>query len=476
MRLPHASHLVFACVMAVCGHAAAEQRVWLIGSGPGLDNTQVQIERNLLWVRATLESLPGTRRIDSFFTDGDDPAPDITLWQPVEESAATLQPLARVYDTYYLNGEAVRSHRIDALRGAATRQNLRAALRDDLAGLPAGSDGILVYVGHGSRMADESRLDLWGGVPLTASDMQDMLAAQPVDTRLRLVFAQCYAGGFHAAVMAADGAVERCGFYAVAADQPAEGCTVSLDAGDYRGYSTYFFAALAGQARTGGALPFAADRDGDARVDPYEAHLYSLRAARSLDIPRSSSEQFLLDWEPWYLPLLRVETVADNVYAQVARDLFDDLGLQTQDTRLKPALLAHRKVVQAQVRRMLYRREQARDRAAGAREQLQRDLESRWPSARYPYTLAYRDFLRDDLDTAQAFIQEHPLYRDLVADQDEYWKLDAAILELQRRLAQLDRIDHLLRLARLQTAFAARADSADRDRYQRLLDCERQPL
>ena len=80
------------------------------------------------------------------------------------------------------------------------------------------------------------------------------------------------------------------------------------------------------------------------------------------------------------------------------------------------------------------------------------------------------------MDAAQAFIETHTLYPDLVAAQDEYWALDKAILELQRRLAQLDRIEHIQRIGRLRDALLARGGKADRAMYERLLSCERHSL
>lgn len=461
----------------LAGKPFAADRIWLIGGGYDPENAQVQIEQNVLWARDVLRSLPGERSIRTYFNDGNDPAPDVTLWQKPAEDAASLQPLARVYGEFHWNGESVRSHRIDAVDGPATRKAVSELLRRELPGLRAGEQGVLVYAGHGSPVegGDEgSQLDLWGGAALSETDLRELLSRQPPATTLRFVFTQCFAGGFQDALLPLpDAGIERCAFYAAPRDKPAEGCTTGLDVDEYRGYGTYFFAALAGQARGGGALLADPDRNGDGRTDPYEAHLYTLRAARSTDLPRSSSEQYLLDWEPWYLPLVTVAPQADNPYFEIAMLLADDLGLPDA---ARPTVNAHRKTVQQQIRRLQYRQEQARSRAQSVMEQLQTDVEQRWPRARYPRTRAYRDFLNEDLAAAQVFIQAHPQYPALVQDQDSYWALDNAIVELERRVAQLDRIDLLMQLARLRDAFLARAGDRERAVYQRLLDCERRPL
>jgi hypothetical protein len=453
--------------------ANATDRVWLIGGGYDLQNSQVQIEQNVLWARAVLQALPGERSIQTYFNDGDDPAPDVTLWQKPADTAATLQPLARIYDADYVNGEAIRSHAIAPVDGPATRQTLLDELPQAIERLAPGEQGLLIYAGHGSPGEHGSLLDLWGNEQFDASDLRTLTAAQPRATTLRFVFTQCFAGGFHAALLPPTGAPQRCGFYAVAQDQLAEGCTASLDVAEYRGYGTYFFAALAGQARTGAALSSEPDRNQDGRVDPYEAHLYTLRAARSTDVPRSSSEQYLLDWAPWYYPLLRVAPRDDNPYAEIVQGLQRDLDIAAP---LRDALYVRRKQAQQEITHLTGRQEQARDRAETAMQQLQGEVERRWPAARSPYTLAYTRFLERDLDAAQAFIQAHALYPDLITDQDAYWTLDNAILTLQRQLALYDRIEQLQHLARLRDVLLEMAGEAERAVYLSLLDCEQRPL
>ena len=215
------------------------------------------------------------------------------------------------------------------------------------------------------------------------------------------------------------------------------------------------------------------DRNQDGRVDPYEAHLYTLHAARSTDVPRSSSEQYLLDWEPWYFPLLRVAPRADNPYAEIAHALQRDHDIAAP---VRDALYVRRKQARQEIAHLTNRQEQARERAQTAMLQLQADVERRWPAARSPYTLAYTRFLERDLAAAQAFIQAHVRYPDLITDQDAYWTLANAILALERQLVLYDRIEHLQHLARLRDVFLEKAGEAEHAVYQSLLGCEQQPL
>ncbi len=456
-----------------CGSAHATDRVWLVGGGYDLQNSQVQIEQNVLWSRTVLQALPGERSITTYFNDGTDPAPDVLLWQPPAETAATLQPLARVYDAYFVNGESTRSHSITPVDGPATRERLLDALPAQIQALRPGEQGLFVYAGHGSPADSGSQLDLWGDAKLTAAELRELLTAQPRDTRLRFIFTQCFAGGFHAAILPQASEPERCGFYAVAEDQYAEGCMATLEVAEYRGYGTYFFAALSGKTRTGDALPHVPDRNEDGRVDAYEAHLYTLRAGHSTDLPRSSSEQFLLDWAPWYAPLLRVAPQADNPYAEIAQGLIEDLAISGST---RDALYTLRQQARREIGNLSRRQSQSAARAARVMEELRGELEARWPALAYPYTLAYAQFIKHDLAAAQAYILAHPRYPELVREQDAYWAQEQAMLALQRQLSLYERIEYLQRLARLRELFLWRAEAAEQASYQRLLSCEQQPL
>ena len=91
--------------------------VWLIGGGPDVYESQVQIERNVLWVLRAMDTLPGERKVRVFFTDGSEATPDVHEWAPPPETAAALQPLARVFDAHWRNGLRYRNHGIPGCGG-----------------------------------------------------------------------------------------------------------------------------------------------------------------------------------------------------------------------------------------------------------------------------------------------------------------------------------------------------------------------
>lgn len=70
-------------------------------------------------------------------------------------------------------------------------------------------------------------------------------------------------------------AYNRCGFAAESADRLSEGCSASIEVGDYRDYTTYFFAALSGRHRSYQPLERSPDRDRDGYVTLHEAHVHA---------------------------------------------------------------------------------------------------------------------------------------------------------------------------------------------------------
>ena len=463
----------------------AADEVWLVGGGYDVRNSEAEIEQNVLWIQRIVQERAPDARLHVYFTDADDPWPDVKVWRPAPDGVGSMQPLARVFDTYYLNGESFRNHRVPKVEGKATAEAVSHGLSRDISHLHAGDHGLLIYLGHGSQGEVEqggNRLDLWGNSELTASDLQALFSAAEPGVQLRFVLTQCYAGGFYRLVEASgvsgseDTRAERCGFMAVPADEPAEGCTAGLDNGDYRGYSSYFFAALEGRNRDDAALLAAPDRNGDGQVTLLEAHLYALRAARSTDLPLATSEQFLLDWSPWYLPLLPVKDEVDNAYRQIAAQLADDLEQENAWLLGVEPEGSARTALAREMDRLQAEQQKIQASITDIRLRLRAALEARWPEVLVGHTQAYREFLERDLGSAQAYILSHPDYPQLKMQQDAYWALDRQILAQERRLRQLDRIEHLQTLARLRDSLRRYGSEAARAAYERLRKCEDQPL
>lgn len=465
--------------------ASAADHVWIVGGGPVIGNSQAQIELNVNWVIQVLQSNPGARQLHVYYTDGNGPGKDVVLWQPPKESRETLQPLARVFNEVNANGESYHSHQIPHVIGGTEASVLKPSLEKEFSELKPGDRALFVYNGHGlqdSNDAAGNTLRLWNNTRLSVRELDQIMNRIDPGVPVRFVFTQCYSGGFERLVHpdAKDtlelGEANRCGFFAEATDREAEGCSASIKIGDYRDYSTFFFAALQGSTRTGQIIDANPDRDGDGKTSLYEAHLFALSQAHNADLPRSTSEVFLERWQPWYLRWTDTGAEPDNVYGKMAREVARKNGLPEAGSALIRDMKARRQTLAAAMA-SLEGEQAGLDQAIGAlQKEITKDVIVRWPESGSPYTLNFVNFVKKDLGSAQDFILAHSRYADLAGKQDRRAVLDEEVLHLDRDITQLDKILRLRTLARLQSQFQRHASAKEHEWYQRLMSCEGQGL
>jgi hypothetical protein len=465
--------------------APAADHVWIVGGGPALGSSQAQIELNVNWVIQVLHGSPGARQLHVHYTDGNALGKDVVLWQPPKESRETLQPLARVFSEANANGESYYSHQIPYVVGGTEASVLKPGLEKEFSALKPGDRALLIYNGHGlqdSRDAAGNTLRLWNNTSLSVRELDQIMNRIDPSVPVRFVFTQCFSGGFERLVhpRAQDtlelGEASRCGFFAESADREAEGCSASIKIGDYRDYSTFFFAALQGHMRTGELIEVDPDRNGDGMVSLHEAHLFALAQGQNADLPRSTSEVFLERWQPWYLRWVDTGAEPDNVYGKIAREVARKNGLPEAGLILVHEMRGRRQAL-AKAMDSLQDEQDSLDKEIDAlRSTIKKDVAARWPEALAPYTLNFSNFLKKDLAAAQDFILVHPRYAELVTKQDRRAALDEEVLHVDRDITQLDKILRLRTLARLQSQFARHATAKEREWYGRLMSCEGQGL
>jgi hypothetical protein len=456
--------------------AAGADHVWLIGGGYDPDSSQAQIEQNVLWVSRLL---PGQAARRIYFSDGAHPAADVIEQVPLRGGA--LEPLRRLFAHGHVAGYRYRNHAIPRVHGGTERGALTESLTRDIAQLASGDRLLIVFNGHGTRARLDragNRLWLWNRTSLDVREFEALLARVPPTVTVRFVFTQCYAGAFARLAPGPDG--NRCGFLAESDDRPAEGCAAGVDAGDYRDYTTYFFAALSGRTRLGRPLPVNPDQDGDGQVTFHEAHRYALRMGESADLPRATSEVFLERWQPWYADFRRVlgfdDVLPDNDYARLAHEQAAPLALPESEPALRREL-RQRRVAEARQMRAVKREQRALRRTiAGLQETLREQASARWPRVRQLEREGLPTGGNTDTELGEiaAFVRARPQYAELAQAQDKHERNEQALLDGERRVTHLDKIERLRKLARWQDRFAAQASPTARATYARLLACERQ--
>lgn len=464
--------------------AGAAEHVWVIGGGPDPHGSQAQIETNVNWVINVLRQ-SSTRRLHVYYTDGDGPGKDVKLWTKPKNTKETLQPLARVFDQDGPNGEIYYDHKIPSVSGTTESGPLQQRLKQEFAALKSGDKALLVYNGHGlqdTRDAAGNTLRLWKDTRLSARELEQLLGNIDPKVPVRFVFTQCYSGGFARLIrpgakdVARLNEANRCGFLAESEDRESEGCSASINVGDYRDYTTFFFAALQGKTRNGERLSIDPDMDKDGKVTPYEAHLYALGHAHNADLPRSTSEVYLERWQPWYLRWLDTGAEPQNLYGHMASTVARRYQLPESGYGLVRALGERRMDMTGRMRMLEAEEKKLRDEAKEIQKIVKNDLDLRWPELRYPYTLNYALLLQRNLTKVQDFIIAHPRYSDLVKQQERILVIREEMFVMERDITQIDKIRRLRQLARLLNQFERHASKQERAEYDRLMACEQLPL
>ena len=104
------------------------------------------------------------------------------------------------------------------------------------------------------------------------------------------------------------------------------------------------------------------------------------------------------------------------------------------------------------------------------------ELQRRWPALRNPYSRQFAQFLAQDLDAAQTFIQAREDYQRLKANQEAQGELASRALELERAATRLEKIRHLGALATKLAALEQIGPPELRARYATLRACEMAPF
>lgn len=340
-RFPAALTLIFICgliaILLSAQPAQAKDYFLTIGGGYSPAGNQVSLESNVLFLQRTLkQERPDAPPHEIYFADGDAPERDV---QYADAAAAkSCPPAARIMTEVFGQADSVglsyRNHNISDVKGPTERSAISRRFRQLGRELKSG-DRLIVYVtGHGSepkggasgdddydyRYDDEKQewvasypdddddqakatsndttLFLWNDERVAASEFGGWLDRLPEEVEVVLIMVQCYSGGFAHAIFNQNNADlglssrPRCGFFSQVHDRPAAGCTPEMREAEYKEYSTYFWAALAGASRTGEPID-RPDYNGDGAVSFAEAHAYVIVESDTIDIPVCTSEALL---------------------------------------------------------------------------------------------------------------------------------------------------------------------------------------
>jgi hypothetical protein len=278
-------------------------------------------------------------------------------------------------------------------------------------------------------------MDLWLDGAMTVKEFTALLDRLNRKVRVVLIMVQCHSGGF-GGVLFPGGDVGpvlaeqvRAGFFATWSDRLAAGCTADTREDDYKDYTTYFFAALAGHTRAGRPLPpQTADYDHDGRVSLAEAHAYVLLTSDTIDIPLCTSDVLLRQFSKTKDERVKDLVTASPDFAALLdratperRAVLEGLAKQL-DLRGDDKVAAARTLAES-IDRQRKQLEQPRrgGRFSGApnpnrerdllRNQIRARVLSRWPELATAYHPAAISALTTQADEIVQAIESHPAFK-----------------------------------------------------------------
>lgn len=440
------------CALGLASAASARDFYLTIGGGHSPESNQASLEKNVLFYQQLLkeQNVPAAQQA-VYFASGSPSDKDVQAVD-LDSVPKANRLMAEFFGTERDLGLLYRNIEVPAVRGATSLENIRRWFSEVGSTLKSG-DRLLIYVtAHGDRSDDrqnpyETSIMLWDDEKLSVSDFVALLDRLPAGVRVVTVMVQCYTGGFARFIYEqADpekglAKQNRCGFFATVHDREAAGCTPDVDETTYVEYSTYFWEALGGHTRTGKAI-VCPDYDGDGQTSFAEAHAYTMLNADTIDLPLTSSTEFLSvesqfqdEEHPKLLPkdapyetVLELATLAERA---VLEGLSKQLELVGSDRIAE----AGRNGRGARRARRRGRDRSASQRAERLRDTIADDLKERWPELSNVLNPGAVELLTTRKDEFIKAVEEHPSYEEYRMQAD----LAARSPEPQKRRAKFER-------------------------------------
>ena len=100
------------------------------------------------------------------------------------------------------------------------------------------------------------------------------------------------------------------------------------------------------------------------------------------------------------------------------------------------------------------------------------NLNKKWPNLKYSIEMGVLDPYAENTYEIIMLIKNYKEYTQLVETSDQYRLILHKQLQLERDLAQIDKISRLKKIAWLETQFAQYASENEKKQYYDLLNCE----
>ncbi len=308
-------------------------------------------------------------------------------------------------------------------------ENIREWFREVGRTMKAGDRLVLYVTAHGNRSDDRrnpynTTIATWNNTSIKMVEFVGLLDQLPKGVEVVAIMVQCHAGGFARFIYNQGDpdkgicSQRRTGFFATVHDRPAAGCTPEVDEASYVEYSTYFWAALSGRDRSGRAIELP-DYDGDGTVSFAEAHAYTILTADTIDLPVTTSGEFLtveskfgdddsdllVNDEPYDVIL----GLANPSQKAILEGLSEQLSLSGEDRVVTAWKETQPQRGQSQGRGR-FRGRRPEDPSSRVRRGIADDLKRRWPELANVLNPVAVELLTTRSDQFIAAIEGHPDY------------------------------------------------------------------
>lgn len=450
----------------------------IIGGGSNIHDSSVRFEDTVGWLQSVL--IDQQVNVTTFFNDGDSEEHDTYYEEDVPPTAT-----GRVFGQYAMQKRRYRGHQLNGVQASSRISDIEPAITSQLAASNE-QDLLLIGVGHG-RVTDASNdstsMLLWDNTELTSNQLHEWIAKH--ERAVRFVFAQNHSGSFHRLAYAHNasnslqlGNTLRCGFTSTTSYGVAELDTAASEESKYRDYTSYFFSAISGYEHDGEIISRFSDLNNDGHTSLREAHLYTLEEARSIELSLSTSEDYLLRWQPWYLRWQPAsKQLPNNEYSRVFRDLANALNVNLSGNVAKD-IREGLKIANGELQVLQQQRAQHQSRILQLQSSLRTTTLRLWPALAAPYSQGFETLVREgQLPAVQTHLaSQQPAYNELVTLQAQISQQNAALRIKHRTITQHKKLLHLRHLALLQRQLYDHGTSQNIEDYRSLVKCEEAPL
>ena len=235
--------LGFVCLV-IAAPVQAGQKIIQIGGGNKIDNSQGQIEDNVIWLSEILNK--SSSDIVNYFASGEGDEKDVSLYDTSGVSSS-MEVISRVFEDGDANRLVFKHNDVPGLSGGTNKKELTKSITSVLENVASEQEILLIFNGHGGHDRRDERnntLKIWGDERLNVSEVDKILDHAPDKSTIRFIFPQCYSGGFYYLIFddpSSDrlSSQNRCGFFAESAMEESEGCSLNTNRDEYRDYSNY---------------------------------------------------------------------------------------------------------------------------------------------------------------------------------------------------------------------------------------------